>query len=150
MAKDRLQRQEAVMHFLKSNSIVLCTGGELDGLTQLVPAEMVFKIQTLHMCGIELPTSGGGGPCRPRLAISTCSVNIVVPCVSRKTLILSRSWGGDVRSCAYDSMRPKDLRWRKPPQSDDVHAGWVCRYHFQIGQDRLVWEFHISYLEESL
>lgn len=49
MAKDCLQWQEVVMHFLKSNSIVLCTGGELVGLTQLVLAEMGFKIQTLHV-----------------------------------------------------------------------------------------------------
>lgn len=40
---------EVAMHFLKSNSIVLCIGGELDGLTQLVLAELGSKIQTLHV-----------------------------------------------------------------------------------------------------
>jgi len=49
MAKDCLQRQEVAMHFLKSNSVVLCTGGELGGLTQLVLPEMGFKILTLHL-----------------------------------------------------------------------------------------------------
>ena len=47
------------------------------------------------------------------------------------------------------AMRPKDLRWRKSPQSDCVHAGWVCGHHFQTGQDLLVWESRISYLEEK-
>lgn len=97
-------------------------------------------------CGTELLTSGGEGPHLPRLSISACSVNIVVPCASCKTLILS----GALRvMCMVVAMTPKDLRWRKPPQSEDVHAGWVCRHHFQTGQDLLVWESRISYLEES-
>jgi len=48
--------------------------------------------------------------------------------------------------CVVAAVRPKDLRRRKPPLSDD---GWVFRHRFQMGQDLLVWESHISYLEES-
>lgn len=48
-AKDCLQCLEVAMHFLKSNSIVLCIEGELDGLTQLILAELGSKIQTLHV-----------------------------------------------------------------------------------------------------
>lgn len=47
MAKDCLQWQEVAMRFLKSNAIVLCIGIEQDGLTQLILAELGFKIQTL-------------------------------------------------------------------------------------------------------
>lgn len=65
---------------------------------------------------------------------------------SCKTLLVSSARG---LMCMVVAMRPKDLNWRKPPQSDDVHAGWVCRHHFQIGQHLLVWESRISYLEES-
>lgn len=49
MAKDCLQWQEVAMRFLKSNAIVLCIGIEQDGLTQLILAELGFKIQTLHV-----------------------------------------------------------------------------------------------------
>lgn len=76
MAKDCTQWQEVAMHFLKSNSIVLCIGGEPDGLTQLILAELVFKLQTLHVLWDWVATSRGEGPCLPRLSISACSLNV--------------------------------------------------------------------------
>lgn len=115
MAKDCLQWQEVAMRFLKSNAIVLCIGIEQDGLTQLILAELGFKIQTLHVLWDWVACLGW------RRTLSAKVSQQCVLCEHRSSMCQSSHFeqcmGGDVYGC---DCKTQGSEWRKPPQSDDV------------------------------
>lgn len=71
--------------------------------SQLVQAELGFKIQTLHVLWNGAAHLRRSGTLSAKLSPQCMLVNLVVLCFSCKTLTLSSAWWGDVYGCGYET-----------------------------------------------